>query len=404
MKKLVSVIIPCYNQARFLRAAVDSVHHQTYRNFEVIIVDDGSTDDTAAVAADIRDSRVKYIYQVNRGLAGARNAGLRLAQGEYVAFLDADDVFLPHKLEVQVAALDQHPAWGLVSGGWAYLTNAAHPVEARPWEWAPHLDLASWLLGCPTIPCGVLARRQWVEAVGGFDEQLRRAEGAEDWDLWLRLAYAGCQMEWTQDIVCLYRLHDANMTRNEARQKAAHIAVLDKFFTAHGDDGTVVQHKNLAYVATYLHGARREYAVGQIQEAQDDLRRAAELDPSLLTDRRQHVFDVLVSYCAHPYAADASQYIQLVFDNLPGEFESLRRQRAEALAAGYMVIFYSARQRGDWRAVAESFAHAVYHNPRWLRNRGAVKMWLTGLASYARVGTHRLPTGKGAKDLAGAPP
>lgn len=75
-----------------------------------------------------------------------------------------------------------------------------------------------------------------------------------------------------------------------------------------------------------------------------------------------------------------------------------------ALAAGHIVIFYSPRQRGDWRAIAESFAHAVPHNRRWLRNRGVVKMWLTGLASYARIGTQRLPTGKGAKDLAGAPP
>ena len=113
----VSVIIPAYNGDRYISAAIDSVLAQTYGKYEIIVVDDGSTDNTSEVIKQYGD-RVNYLSQSNQGVAASRNLGLAAARGEYIAFLDQDDVFLPHKLSTQVALLDRDSALGIVNSGW----------------------------------------------------------------------------------------------------------------------------------------------------------------------------------------------------------------------------------------------------------------------------------------------
>src|SRR4030095_11695480 len=113
----VSVIIPAYNQSRYLGQAIRSVLAQTYASFEIIVVDAGSTAATRKVAPAFADARVRYVHQANRGLSAARNTGIRRARGELLTFLDSDDLFLEHKLETLVGALEKNPALGLVAGG-----------------------------------------------------------------------------------------------------------------------------------------------------------------------------------------------------------------------------------------------------------------------------------------------
>src|SRR5512143_4014499 len=118
---LVSVVMPVYNGARYLRQALESALNQTYRPLEIIVVDDGSTDETSAILAEF-GSRIRAIRQKNPGSAAARNAALQAAHGEIIAFLDADDLWLPQKLEVQVAYLRAHPDVELVATRWLTLT------------------------------------------------------------------------------------------------------------------------------------------------------------------------------------------------------------------------------------------------------------------------------------------
>src|SRR5438552_14845568 len=113
-----SVIIPTFNRRDMLVKALDSVAAQTYRDFEIIVVDDGSTDGTDQLFARGRFENLTYLRQSNRGPSAARNAAASMATSEYLAFLDDDDEFLPTKLELQIRALEQHPDWGLVAGGW----------------------------------------------------------------------------------------------------------------------------------------------------------------------------------------------------------------------------------------------------------------------------------------------
>lgn len=123
----VSVIIPAYNSITYLPATLDSVLRQTFADFEVFIVDDGSSDNTAAWGSQIQDRRVQLMTQANQGTCAARNTGIALAQGEYIAFLDADDLWHPTKLAKQVRYLDEHPEVGLV-----YTWTALIDPEGRP--------------------------------------------------------------------------------------------------------------------------------------------------------------------------------------------------------------------------------------------------------------------------------
>lgn len=183
----VSVIIPAYNAAAFVRRAVDSALAQTWVDREVLVVDDGSTDGTLDALAGYGDG-LRLLTQANAGPAAARNRGLHEARGRYVAFLDADDWWLPTKLERQVALLEIRPDLGFCSTATRVVTEDGS--QAGDWPCVPLKDslLETLFVRSAAVSgstSGVLARRQLVLDAGGFDESLR---GFEDPDLWIRLA------------------------------------------------------------------------------------------------------------------------------------------------------------------------------------------------------------------------
>lgn len=184
---LVSVVIPAWNSADTLPRAIDSVLAQTWEAREIIVVDDGGTDDSLAVLAVYGD-RLRVISQANGGPGAARNRGLSEARGRYVAFLDADDHWLPEKLERQVALLEAHPELGFCSTATAVVDTRGGQVRDWPcWKAAEPL-LETLFMRSATVSgstSGVLARRELLLEAGGFDERLR---GFEDPDLWIRLA------------------------------------------------------------------------------------------------------------------------------------------------------------------------------------------------------------------------
>jgi glycosyltransferase involved in cell wall biosynthesis len=183
----VSVIIPAYNAADCVRRAVDSVFAQSFQDFELLVVDDGSTDPTQAVLAGYGD-RLRLLAKENGGPAAARNHGLNHAVGDYVAFLDADDYWRPDKLDRQVALLDARPEIGFCSTATEVVDSAGRP--AGEWPCRPDAGpLPDILFMQGTVisgsTSGVLARRRLIDEIGGFDPLLR---GFEDPDLWIRLA------------------------------------------------------------------------------------------------------------------------------------------------------------------------------------------------------------------------
>jgi glycosyltransferase involved in cell wall biosynthesis len=183
----VSVVMPAYNAAACVRRAVDSVLAQTWADFELLVVDDGSTDGTLDVLAGYGE-RIRVLTQPNAGPAAARNHGLRESRGRYVAFLDADDWWLPAKLARQVALLDERPEIGFCSTATRVVTEGGAPAGDWPCgsDGGPLLEtLFVRSAAVSGSTSGVLARRDLLLAAGGFDEALR---GFEDPDLWIRLA------------------------------------------------------------------------------------------------------------------------------------------------------------------------------------------------------------------------
>ncbi len=204
---LVSCIVPVFNGERFLREAIESILAQTYPCLEVIVVDDGSTDGTSSVVASLGE-RVTYVRQDNAGPATARNRGIREARGEFVAFLDADDLWLDTKIAKQIARFQARPelAYGVT------LTQNFWEAEAQEEE----ERLAGHRRSAPIpgyVTQTLLVRREWLEATGGFNTSLAHGDAA-DW--FQRADAAGAKGELLDEVLTRRRMHSANRSRIHA--------------------------------------------------------------------------------------------------------------------------------------------------------------------------------------------
>ena len=224
----ISVIIPAYNCDRYIGQAVESILNQTYPADEIIIIDDGSQDNTRQVLQPY-SNYIHYVYQENQGVSVARNHGLKLARGEFIVFLDADDIFLPNKLATQLAVFQAKPQLGLVQSGWRRVNQQGETLmDATPWDYVPELNLENWLRWKPLGTMGTLMfRREWLLKIDGFEPGLAHAE---DVDLILRMVLLGCESAWLQQSTVCYRQHDRNTMRDGVSQAKSINYVLDKFF------------------------------------------------------------------------------------------------------------------------------------------------------------------------------
>lgn len=205
----VSVIIATYNREHFLFEAIKSVLKQTYQDFELIVIDDGSTDNTKTMIAKFDDSRLYYTYQPNRGRSNARNSGLRLAKGRYIAFLDSDDLYLPEKLVLQVKYLDSNPHVGMIYTS-AYCIDHKGNLLSHHYKATAsgniYKKIAFFVPVTITLPT-VMVRREILAKAGGFDEKMHRFE---DTDLWRRIAKITC-IDAINTFTCKLRTHDDNI-------------------------------------------------------------------------------------------------------------------------------------------------------------------------------------------------
>jgi glycosyltransferase involved in cell wall biosynthesis len=221
MMALVSLIIPCYNQAYYLSEAIESALAQSYPYFEIIVVDDGSLDNTAEVAA--RYPGVCCIRQDNQGLAAARNTGLRESRGEYLVFLDADDRLLPGALEAGLHCLIAHPECAFVSGHYRYIKEDGSFLIEHPQEKIEGDHYRAFLRGNYVgMHATVIYRRAALEQVGGFNTSL---PACEDYDLYLRLAKQ-FPISRHHEVVAEYRQHGSNMSSNAELMLKTALAVL----------------------------------------------------------------------------------------------------------------------------------------------------------------------------------
>ena len=287
---LVSVVVPTYNYGRFIGETLDSLRAQTHAAWECVVVDDGSTDDTAEVVARFAaaDPRVRYLRQPNQRQAVAKNTGLAEARGRYVQFLDADDLLEPRKLERQVGFMEANPAADIVYGGVRYF-HTERPGErlygmfGEQAPWLPELSGSGRELVYALVRMNIMAinsalvRREAVADVGPFDPAL---PPVEDWEYWLRCALAGKRFEYRDfdGALALVRAHAASTSRQPASVRAAWRALRAKVDTLTDDPEVLLLNREMK---SQLEGALglEAVAAGSRLSAARQFARAARLCP-----------------------------------------------------------------------------------------------------------------------------
>jgi glycosyltransferase involved in cell wall biosynthesis len=379
----VSVIIPTRNRANWLAEAIDSVLQQTFTDFELIIVDDGSTDRTAEVVSGYRDRRIVYVHQDKQERGAARNRGAALGQGEYITFLDDDDWYLPRKLEVQVQALGADPNLGMVISGWDRVDELGKVVRAeRPWVHHPQAALQDWLFAAMAHVAAVLIRRSWFERVGGFNHDLAQAE---DTFLWYSLARAGCPVAWAKETVFKQRLHGGNSVRNMAHVKQGKLAMLKLIFADERIPAALGMSEASAYARVYMGFACREYAGDCPDDAKADLAQALALDSSLKLQDADRLLEIIAAYAWNHMTADPFVFTNRVFAHLPDEHADLQRLRRRAVARTWLVGAFRAYQYDDMPRVRANALKALVAAPSLVRNRGLVLILARSLVGGRRA-------------------
>lgn len=274
----VSAIVPAYNAMKYLPESLDSILAQTYRDFEVIVVNDGSTDCTAEWVSRLRDPRVKLISQTNQGLCAARNTGIARSCGEYIAFLDADDLWNPTKLAKQVEVLEQNSDVGLV---YTWVERIDHQGKSlgKPFKSNLSGNILEKLLEKNVIaPSSVMIRRCCFEHIGCFDENLKSF--VEDWDMWLRIA-AVYPIKVLPEPLLRYRECPNSASKNwQAMERSYHIVIEKAFASASSE---LMPQKGKSYGYAYFHLASQSLQSHQPDYAisSNYLRQALEHYPQL---------------------------------------------------------------------------------------------------------------------------
>jgi len=220
---LVSVVLPTYNHLSYLPTAIRGILEQTFKDFELIIVNDGSKDGTREFLDGLKDPRIRVLHQENQRLPRALNNGFALARGELLTWTSADNYCAPHFLEALVAALNQNPDAGMALGTFAFTDTAGNFLAIHK---DPDLSLPSWLQCNPGV-AAFLYRRECMEHAGPYDPEL---EGAEDWDMWIRIAEA-YPIVYVPELIYYYRQHSDSMTAKIPEKiRRASAQVVKRFF------------------------------------------------------------------------------------------------------------------------------------------------------------------------------
>lgn len=364
MPPKVSTVITTYNQSQFLPGAIDSVLTQSYPGVEVIVVDDGSSDDTPEVAQQYGE-RVRYIRQQNRGVSAARNTGFRAATGEYINFLDSDDFFLPTKIERQIRVFNARPEIDLVHCGFYEVDENCNRLKKVTTFPSNHI-LRELAVDCFLQVHAPLVRREWFDRVGLFDEHLPwQGQYCEDWELWLRMAKAGCQFAYTSEPLIAYRLSEGSQMTSVEKMEWGSLGVLDRFFTASDLPDDVIAVKPEAYGLRRLWISFEYYAVGAWKDAQRNISEAFAVFPTLSGDPSlilQKVIDAaLITRRKDPLA-----FLDSVLEHLPQEIIYLQSYRSYLLGRIGISLAMQFFAAGNVEKARQQMIAAIHSNPSLL--------------------------------------
>jgi tetratricopeptide (TPR) repeat protein len=389
---LVSVIIPNYNHARYLGDAIRSVLNQDYRNFEIIVVDDGSTDNSCEVAEQFSD-KINYVYQKNAGLSAARNAGMRIAKGSLIGVLDADDIYEPVFLDTLVDALKSDPDADGVYCGYQFVdqdNNLLPQIENRP---VPSEELYDALLdGNFFVPESIFLRRYVYDDVGLFDEALR---ACEDWDVWLRVTKK-YRIIHSPQILTRHRVLAGSMSTDPLRMLTARLAVLEKHVGGEPLMGnSSIVHR--AYGRAYLGSCVEYLQYGDSDRSYECFQKMANICPELLLevdtyyqlgcgDQPKGTMGDLASLNVQRNSVPLLTMLNSLFIDMTTSIK-VKHNRKMAYSTAYYalgLLGYNTREFGEAR---KFLSRSIWCDTKLLFNKRVFGMWLKSLFDPALVDT-----------------
>lgn len=301
----ISVIVPAYNVEAYILETLRSLSKQTFSDFEILVVNDGSTDRTAEIVTTFiqQDYRFKILHKPNGGLSSARNFGIHQAQGEYIALLDGDDVYLPDKLATHVEVLDRNPSVGVVYSASQAIRENGEPTWMQLSGKPLYPDALKSLLCKNFVGHGSngIFRKAIIAEIGDFDESLN---SVEDLDFWLRVAGTKWQFYRVPSVQCGYRVRAAGLSFNLDQMQATQARVMQSAYQRNPELSATIAPTANAYFYRYL--ARTALTSGDRQRASDFMQQAWESDASIfLKDPRSLL--TLISIKLAPLAQFAIQ-------------------------------------------------------------------------------------------------
>jgi glycosyltransferase involved in cell wall biosynthesis len=386
----VSVIINTYNSSHFLVKAVESVLAQTYQNFELIVVDDGSTDDTKEAIAPYLD-RLTYIYQENKKYSAAKNTGIRASSGTYIAFMDSDDIWMPEKLTRQVTILEQHPEAALTYCQAVYIDPEGQQISFRGKKYCNPVgedlviaDMRKELFLTTVVAPGstMLVRRWAVEKAGLFDETHIHGE---DWELWLRIAPLGL-FAYSPEALSQYRVYGWNKIISvEARESWFHdlMKIVDTataMWTGDPEEGKCLREKSLKRI--YTHSILTGIQMGEMEHAKCKLRELLEKFPevadhdglvNIALDRAKEILDDSGSIIK------AEDFIQTFFLLLSQVSKQTGSAQHKAIGWLYMNYAFDSFQKGNRTLTHHYVLKGIAAWPWILINRGVLSVSIRSL-------------------------
>ncbi|MFX0134040.1 MAG: glycosyltransferase family 2 protein [Candidatus Hodarchaeota archaeon] len=351
---MVSVIIPTYNHAKYVCRAIDSVLEQTYTNFEIIIVDDGSTDNTRDVLEPYMN-KIKYIYQENKGLAASRNTGIRASKGQYLQFLDADDIILPKGLDIQVKILETHPDVDVVAGRYRTVDTAGRFLSNQRRFPNKIITFKDLVVTNRFAVNALLLRRKCFTSAGFFDEHLK---SCEDWDMWLRIAAQNHRFLCHNHVLVQCYRYPSTMVQNVSRMCDMRLAVLNKVFAYPDLDEEIKALKKMAYSIAFFQCSQGFYSNNRMEDGRKYSIKAIKLNPLTLMDYKTfYHFDTLFKpfrYNTIPIGKEMFENITIeIFstldelyskNNLPVSIIHLKNQAYSNANFGIALRYYEFRK------------------------------------------------------------
>lgn len=385
---LVSAIIPTYNRAFYVCQAVESALTQNYPNLEIVVVDDGSTDDTRS-RLSAYETYIQYIHQANQGVSAARNAAIAASRGEYIALLDSDDVWFPGKLTRQMDFLAAHPEVGMVASHAIAIDRNGKPLSERPlyaFQIEGWVSLEINILRSPLPPTVLVIRRDCLPMPVPFTPGVRFGE---DWEMCLRVG-ARWPIWFIAEPLAGVRVHDSNVTMPLASQQQvdlrlqSRLDVIERVFPAlPGDRQTLHSLRAKAEAREYAETAVPSYANGSFETGASRLGKAVTLDPATWQGE-----ELVVAICHFARllfqtrgAEAALEFIQNVFSHLPPEIK--RPDRLSRPVHSRTLIFtigFNSLAQHKPREAAASIVKGLMWQPTQATNIGVLSTLVRSMA------------------------